>query len=221
MDKKTYISQETVDKFLSFLKRNRLWNYYLIVYNLIHSKKTYIGLQKGDLSNILIPEGIPIPKKNPFILKITGVNTQLKIYQKRCDITDVNFSTRLFKTKFTMGGKTFYGKINQEKSKNRNIDVGYVYVIKYVHRDPEISKLLTDKKVGITYDINKRLKQLTLGTINVEVVKVWEYKTKTVKFFEKKIHSKLKERNLIGEWFSDEDNSLIDVVDNILDEDRY
>ena len=33
---------------------------------------------------------------------------------------------------------------------------------------------------------------------------------------EKKIHSVLNERNTIGEWFSDENEDLIKIVENIL-----
>ena len=66
MENKTYISQQDLDKFLSYLKLNKIWNYYLIVYNLAYSDKTYIELQKGDTSEIIVPEGIPYPKENPF-----------------------------------------------------------------------------------------------------------------------------------------------------------
>jgi hypothetical protein len=218
MNDKTYVSQEKVDLFLSFLKSKELWGYYLIVYNLIHSQKTYVELQKGGLDNIIIPEGIPIPNKNPFLINICGVNTQLKIYQKQCGIMGVNFSTRLFKRKFSMGGEIFYGAVPQERNKNRKIDEGYVYIIKHVHRNPEVCKLLTDKKIGITYDIDKRSKQLTLGTVGVEIVKLWKSSSDIVQFFEKEIHSRLRDRNLIGEWFSDEDNSLIGIVEGIINE---
>lgn len=217
MKKETYISQERVDLFLSYLKKKNLWNYYIIVYNLIHSKKTYVELQKGKFEDLIIPNDIPTPPKNPFLLNITGVNTQLKVYQFDCGIRDVNFSTRLFKTKFTFGGKIFYGKLPpQEKNKNRDIDNCYIYVFKYVHRNPDICKLLTDKKIGITYDVNKRTKQLTLGTVSIQIIKLWKASSKTIKFLEKEIHSVLRERNLIGEWFSDDDDTLINLVENII-----
>lgn len=218
MENKTYVSQEKVDLFLSFLKSKELWNYYLIVYNLIHSQKTYVELQKGNLDNIIVPEEIPLPNKNPFTIKINGVNTQLKIYQTQCGIRGVNFSTKLFKKKFSMGGEIYYGSIPQKSNKNRVLDEGYVYIFKHIHRNPEVCKLLTDKKIGITYDIDKRSKQLTLGTVGIEVVRLWKSSSDTVQFFEKEIHSRLRDRNLIGEWFSDEDDSLVGIVENIINE---
>lgn len=216
MDKKTYVSEEQVNLFLSFLKSKEHWNYYLIVYNLIHSKKTYIELQKGNLEDILVPDNIPIPNKNPFVINISGVSHQLKIYQAQCGILGVNFSTRLFKRKFLMNGGVYYGSLPQGKSVNRKLDEGYVYIVKHIHRNPEISKLLTDKKIGITYDIEKRTKQLTLGTVGIEVIKLWKTSNSLIQFFEKKIHEQLRDRNLIGEWFSDEDNNLVSIVEEII-----
>jgi hypothetical protein len=214
MEKRTYISQEELDKFLDFLKSKEIWNYYLIVYNLAYSNKTYKELNKVDISEILVPNGIPKPTINPFSINICGVNHQLKIYQTFCGIRDVvRFSTRLFRSKFIMDGKVYYGSIKKKRTSLREFDEYYIYLLKHCHRNPEISKLLTDKKIGITNNVEKRIKLLTLGPVEIEVVKLWKTTHSKAVLTEKKIHSKLSDRRLVGEWFSDEENNLINILD--------
>jgi hypothetical protein len=45
--------------------------------------------------------------------------------------------------------------------------------------------------------------------VGIEIVKLWKSNSSIVQFFEKEIHSRLRDRKLIGEWFSDEDDSLV------------
>lgn len=216
MKKRTYISQEELNIFLNFLKEKQIWNYYLIVYNLVHLNKTYIELKNSEISDLIIPDGIPIPNENPFKIGVSGVSQRLKVHQTLCGIRDVNFSTRLFNKKFTMNGKVYYGVLKEKKTKNRKIDEGYIYILKHTHRDPNISKLLSDKKIGITYDIEKRTKLLTLGTIGIEVIKVWKIEYTKCRILEKKIHNHLKKQNIIGEWFSDENDDVIKIIEKII-----
>jgi|LakMenEpi03Aug12_release.lakeMendotaPanAssembly.Ray.scaffolds.fasta_scaffold340809_1 hypothetical protein len=212
MENKTYVSQVEVNKFLEFFKEKKIWNYYLIVYNLIHSEKPYKALKKSKLEDILVPEGIPHPTENPFSIDISGVSARLKIHQESAGIKGVNFSTRIFKKKFLMNGELYYGSLNQKRTKQIIQDEMYVYVLKHVHINSEISKILKDKKIGITSDIEKRMQQLTLGTVGVEIIKMWRTTSQMAKRLEKQLHIHFKERNLIGEWFSDEDESLVDSI---------
>jgi hypothetical protein len=91
-----------------------------------------------------------------------------------------------------------------------------VYIVKHSHRNPEISKLLTDKKIGISYDYTKRVNSLTLGTIGVEVVKSWKMSRHMTQILEKILHKELIKYNLIGEWFSDDDGELVNKVEKLV-----
>lgn len=216
MENRTYITQEELDRFLNYLKLSKLWNYYLIVYNLVMSQRPYVEFKKMGVKELLIPQDIPIPNSNPFNLTIRGVNKMLKEYQFKSGIEGVIFSTKLFSRRFTLKGEIFYGILEKQKISYSKGKEGYVYVAKHNHRNPEVSKLLTDKKVGISYDYMKRMEGLTLGTVGIEVLRAWKMDKDMIKFMESKIHSKLKERKLIGEWFSDEDNNLVEMVENIV-----
>ena len=218
MENKTYISQQDLDKFLSYLKLNKIWNYYLIVYNLAYSDKTYIELQKGDTSEIIVPEGIPYPKENPFSINICGVNSRLKIHQTLCGIRGLRFSTRLFRQKFIMNGEVFYGTVKKKRTTPMEIENCFVYILKHSHRDSNVSVLLKDKKVGISTDMNKRTKLLTLGPVGIEIVRLWKTTTKKAKLLEKNIHEKLSNRHLTGEWFSDETSDLVGIVESMVSE---
>jgi hypothetical protein len=213
MEKKTYLTQEELDKFLTYLKKIKKWKYYLIVYNLVLLKKTYKEMKKMD---IIIPEGIPDPNCNPFLMNIRSVNKALKIFQAQCGIRDIPFTTKLFSRRFLMDGKIYYGTFKEKKLSYSKEEYGFIYIVKHTHRNPEVSKLLTDKKIGISFDYRKRIQQLTLGTVGIEVVKMWKSNNSLIMKLEKDIHSKLKERNLIGEWFSDEDDQLVGIVSNII-----
>jgi hypothetical protein len=173
-----------------------------------------VELKKGKLSEILVPNGIPKPTTNPFLIDICGVNFQLKLHQTFCGIRDVvKFSTRLFRAKFMMNGKVYYGSVKKKRTSLREFEEYYIYLLKHCHRNPEISKLLTDKKIGITNNVKKRIKLLTLGPVEIEVVKLWKTTHSKAVLMEKKIHSKLSDRRLVGEWFSDEENNLINILD--------
>jgi|688.fasta_scaffold302069_1 hypothetical protein len=213
MGKRTYISQDELDRILAYLKLNEIWNYYLIIYNLVISQKSYLELKGSDL---IIPEGIPVPKKNPLDFTIRAVNKQLKIYNGKVGIWDVVLTTKTFSRRFTVKGEIFYGVLEKHKNSYNKNDEGYVYIVKHSHRNPEISKLLTDKKIGISYDYTKRVNSLTLGTIGVEVVKSWKMSRHMTQILEKILHKELIKYNLIGEWFSDDDGELVNKVEKLV-----
>lgn len=213
MVKRTYISQNELDRILDYLKLHEIWNYYLIIYNLVIHQKPYFELKGSDL---IIPDGIPVPKKNPLDYTIRAVNKQLKIYNGKVGIWDVVLTTKTFSRRFTIKGEIFYGVLEKHKNSYNKNDEGYVYIVKHSHRNPEISKQLTDKKIGISYDYTKRINSLTLGTIGVEVVKAWKMSRQMTQILERILHDELKEYRLVGEWFSDENNELVDKVEKLV-----
>lgn len=92
-----------------------------------------------------------------------------------------------------VSGKIFYGILNTDKNSYKKTEEGYVYIVKHSHRNPEISKRLTDKKVGISFDYTRRINGLTLGTIGIEVIRAWKMSSHMARFMEKTIHNELKE----------------------------
>lgn len=213
MEKRTYINQSELERILSYLKVNKMWNYYLMIYNLVLTEKPFIKLKDYKIT---VPEGIPIPDKNPFNMTIRGVNKQLKTIQYKVGLGDVNLTTKIFSRRFTVKGEIFYGILDKHKiSYDKNED-GYVYIVKHSHRNPEISKMLTDKKIGISYDYTKRINSLTLGTIGVEVIRAWKMSKHMTQYLEKVLHNEFNEYKLVGEWFSDYDNTLVDKVEKIV-----
>lgn len=213
MEVREYITEEEFKRLLDYFKMNKLWKYYIIVYNLSLGGKTYDDLKKGGLDKIIIPEGIPIPKDNPFDLTIRTINKQIKIYQAKCGIRGVNISTKIFRKKFFMGGKVYFGLYEKEKGSYKRVEgVRYLYVIRHSHRDKNIDSLFTDKKIGISFDYGRRIKTLTLGPVGVEIISVWKMSRKMAELVEKEIHKILSDRRLVGEWFSDEDGQLLDIV---------
>lgn len=174
-------------------------------------------MKKEDVSKLHFPLDTPIPKSNPFKMSIRGVNKSLKIHGRKCGISDISLTTKIFSRRFTLNGEIYYGTTIKDVKTYKKGEEGYIYVVRHSHRNPDVSKLLTDKKIGISYDYTKRLSSLTLGTVGIEIVKVWKMNSSLMKLLEKNIHEKLIERNLVGEWFSDEKNDLVDIVDNIIE----
>ena len=179
--------------------------------------KSYISFKRDGIKGVIIPEGIPIPNENPFNLLIRTVNKQLKIYQAKCGIRGVNFTTKIFQKRFSLRGEIFYGTYEKSKNKYKKEDgEGYLYIVRHTHRDNKINELFKDKKVGVSYDYIKRVEQLTLGTVGIEILKIWKMNKSVVNLAEKEIHKLLKERRLVGEWFSDEDGKLLEIVDEFI-----
>ena len=75
------------------------------------------------------------------------------------------------------------------------LNMGYVYLIGELNGDNKY-------KIGSTRakDINKRLKQLQTGNSNQLYIKEYYETSKPFKL-EQMLHNKLKDYNVIGEWF--------------------
>jgi hypothetical protein len=215
---KNYISEEDVKRLLDYYILTENWDYYFIVYNLTIFGKKFSSIKKMDINQFVLPNNIKIPEKNPFYRQIRTINKQFKIHAAKARIRDVNISTKIFTKKFMIGGKLYYGVPEKEIHERDDNEYGFLYVLKHTHRDDKLNSMLTDKKIGISNNCNRRIKELTLGTVGIEVLKTWKIKNRMIHKIEKKIHSKLIERRLIGEWFSDEVNTIIDEVDNIIHE---
>ena len=220
MEKQKYLNQGHVDKILNYLKKTENWTYYYMIYNMVHTGLSFSQLKKkrGDL---LIPKGIPNPPKNPFTLHLRTVNKQLKIYFVYAGILDVSPSTFSFINKMTLDGQIFYGMSprskTQENKRVKKDGMGFIYLTKHRHINPIINNLLTDKKIGVSKNVKVRMNSLTLGPIDLEVLKVWELDLSYAYKLEKKIHKILHKRHLVGEWFEDSDNTLINELLSIMD----
>lgn len=113
-------------------------------------------------------------------------------------------------------------------------EIGYVYLITYrdKHEDkrPEGFEFkFYDKKIGVAYDVEKRMKTLsdelklgrknvlkkrgTLTPLTAHSLKCWKMSLENSYFIEYYLHDILDKRNVEGEWFTDYDNDLINVMD--------
>jgi hypothetical protein len=217
MDKRTYISNDELNRFLNYLKVNKRWGYYVIIYNITKTGKSFTELKKINFIDIEIPKDVPIQDKNPFNITIRSFNQFLNLHGALSGLREIHFSTKLFLNKFMFKGNIYYGTMEKDRKSYKMMpNEGYLYIVKHVHRNPDVSKLLTDKKVGFSSNYLKRIEGLTLGTVGIELIKYWKMSMVMVKFIEKEIHNKLKDRQIIGEWFSDDDNQLVDMVSNII-----
>jgi hypothetical protein len=220
MEKLKYLNQGHVDKILKYFIDTENWTYYYIVYNMVHTGLSFSELKKNK-GNLLIPNGVPNPPKNPFDLQIRTVNKQLKIYFAFAGMFDVSPSTFSFIHKMTVNGEIYYGmsprsNVFSKKENKSKEGRGFIYFIKHRHLNPEISKLLTDKKIGVSKNVKGRMNSLTLGPIDLEVLKVWEMDLEHAYKLEKKIHKVFREKHLVGEWFKDSDDKLIDELTLII-----
>lgn len=216
MKKRTYLYQEELDRLMDYLRVTKYYDYYFIIYNMTHLEKSYNELKKLSYNKLVFPSDIPVPTKNPFGLSIRGINKQLKIIQTRVGIREVVISTKLFSKKFFVGGIVCYGKLIENKNNYEHGEYGHIYMLKHCHRNPEVSKMLTDKKIGISIDYEKRVKGITLGPVGVEVIKTWKIPTRVMKKMERQIHKTFIDCNIVGEWFDDPNDILMERVDNLL-----
>lgn len=92
---------------------------------------------------------------------------------------------------------------------------GYIYIGQYFHRHGKTLDSLTEKKIGKSVDVPARENSLnsTKFTIGYIMIKYW--KVSEMDKTEKQLHALLPDR-LSGEWFEDEDDSLIDRVSKFM-----
>lgn len=227
--KRTYITKEELNKVLTYLKDNKLYEYYLIVLCLseLSIKFNYLKDLTWDKTNILfsnkqdvLNELQTIRGKNndDKIIKMTirGFNKTIKKHQIKMGMNHIiDFSTKLFNTKIIIDSKEVYGYIEYKGSSKilKERKDNYIYVLKHNHRNNTINNLLTDKKIGITNNPYNRKSTLTLGPVGIECLKLWKVDVCFIGKIEKLLHKKFEKRNVIGEWFEDENNSLITEIE--------
>jgi hypothetical protein len=84
-----------------------------------------------------------------------------------------------------------------------------LYIAKYTH---EIDTVGPVKKIGKTKNIIGRMKSLTLGIVNVVPVIAYIGDAPIIDNFERDLHKTLEDYNVIGEWYKDEDNFIIEFI---------
>jgi hypothetical protein len=188
---------------------------------MVHTGLSFSQLKKNP-DKIIVPPDVPYPSTPPFSRHIRTVNKQLKTHLVYAGIHDICPSTFSFINKLTVDGVTYYGmsprtKAYAEKYPNEKKGVGFIYFVKHRHLNPELSKLLTDKKIGVTKNIKMRMHSLTLGPIDLEILKVWEMEINYAHKLEKIIHSCLQDKHLVGEWFNDPNNTLMGELLSIME----
>jgi hypothetical protein len=192
--KKTYITKDELKSFLEVLKKHENYDFYIIIKCLTELNIGFKELEKmtwdklaivlsdrKDLYNELIElRDMSNTKrrthKENYILQYSNqyFNRKIKLYQRYAGIPKtVSMSSKLFSSKVYLESGEAYGFIEYIR-KNKLMDVKpknkFLYVVRHKHRDDKINTLLTDKKIGITNDLNHRAKGLTLGPIEIEVI---------------------------------------------------
>jgi hypothetical protein len=86
-----------------------------------------------------------------------------------------------------------------------------LYIAKYSH---EINGVGVIKKIGKTTNINGRMKNLTIGVVEVTPIVTYLGESSLIDKLETDLHNTLKEFKIKGEWFSDDDDIIIGFVEN-------
>ena len=95
--------------------------------------------------------------------------------------------------------------------------MNHIYIKKF--SDVNGYELPSYKKIGIAKDIEERRKQLsgTRAPIFVETLCAWEFPDNNARTVEQAIHGLLSNKRTDGEWFIDEDDSIVSSVSNLMD----
>lgn len=95
--------------------------------------------------------------------------------------------------------------------------MNYIYIKQF--SDVNGYEMPNYKKIGIAKDVEERRKQLsgTKAPIFVETICVWEFPEENARSVEQAIHGLLSNKRTDGEWFIDDDSSIIDAVSNLMD----
>ena len=93
----------------------------------------------------------------------------------------------------------------------------YIYLGKYFHKSGKELSDLTEKKIGLTKNLQDRERNLnsTKFTIGYTFVRAWETADDTNKV-EKSLHAILDDVRMDGEWFEDSYNTLIGRVSKFM-----
>lgn len=238
MDKRLYATINEVDIILEKLKERNLYKHYTILFCLSKlpvkyralSRLTWEDLLKLTVNNTQLTEEL-IHIKN---VQISNSKSKTwKSYNKVVLITSQHFNrvlkeiqeelgynhlssinTRTFKNKIIIEGDKTLQYVNNNKEIYKSEKVNrYVYVLTHTHRNKNVQKYLTDKKIGKTDSPKERKKSLTLGPVEIKYLRLWEVQVDKVGVVEKFLQSKFKENHIIGEWYDDKDNKLLSIID--------
>ncbi len=96
-------------------------------------------------------------------------------------------------------------------------NMNHIYIKKF--SDVNGYELPSYKKIGITKDIEERRKQLsgTKAPIFVETICAWEFPENNARAVEQALHGLLLNKRTDGEWFIDEDDSIVTAVSRLMD----
>ena len=234
--KKTYITKDELKSFLNFFKKDNKYDFYIIVKCLTELNVGYKDLEKmtwdklaivlsnrKDLYNELVEvRDIANSKRKSYkvnhIVQFSNryFNRKIKEYQRYAGISrNVKITSKIFGSRIYLETGEAHGYIEYVR-KNKLAEQpknNFLYVVRHKHRDDKINTLLTDKKIGITNDLNHRIKGLTLGPVEIECLKVWKIDFSFIHKVEKILHKKFNNRSIVGEWFDDMDNNMIREIE--------
>ncbi len=127
---------------------------------------------------------------------------------------NILFTTKIFYNRLNLDGKIVYGYIEHNKAKKYALDKvdNFIYILRHTHRNEVVNNLLSDKKIGITNNIKSRKNSLTLGPVGIKCLALWKVEISFVGKLEKILQKTFIDRKIIGEWFTDKDNDLVDLV---------
>ncbi|SNB46292.1 GIY-YIG nuclease family protein [Geobacter sp. DSM 9736] len=94
--------------------------------------------------------------------------------------------------------------------------MNYIYIKKF--SDVNGYDLPSYKKIGFAKDVEERRKQLsgTKSPIFVETICAWELPDDNARAVEQAIHGLLLNKRTDGEWFIDEENSIVDAISRLM-----
>lgn len=239
MNRRTYITRGELNKLLNYLKDNKLYRHYVIILCLTELSIKYKNLEQltWDKAYLMFSDRPHIVEELKEIrdymvnthrsvsghnrdkivqMTLRGFNRVMKEHQRYIGLRHISdFSSKLFNTKIIVESEEVFGYIEHKRAKNIVVEKrdNYIYVLRHTHRDERINILLTDKKIGITNNPYNRKLSLTIGPVDVECLKLWKVEVSFVGRVEKLLHKKFKDRNVVGEWFEDNDNLLITEIE--------
>jgi hypothetical protein len=226
--KKTYITEEELDKLKQVLLSNKQLKALIVVICLTELNikfrdlerttcdKLYLMLDANNLQHvkeeiISLQSKLKTKSKMPIQITLQHFNRIIKQYG---NFGDTLYSTKIFYNRLNLDGKIVYGYIEHNKAKKYSLENinNYIYVLKHNHRDKDVNNLLTDKKIGITKDTKFRKDSLTLGPIGIEYLAIWKVEVSFIGKLEKILHKTFSDRRIIGEWFTDKEGDLVHLV---------
>ncbi len=104
---------------------------------------------------------------------------------------------------------------------SRNLKIQLTMNNIYIKKFSDVNgyELPNYKKIGIAKDIEGRRKQLsgTKAPIFVETICAWEFPENNARVVEQAIHGLLSNKRTDGEWFIDDDDSIVGAISDLMD----